>query len=74
MTSQETFSYENQANRQYPLNSPKAEHARMDQLERELAANGACPNGYVINKREHTAQAEWGNTVTYSLFYEGRCK
>lgn len=58
----------------YPIDSEKAEAARLRQLGVALAMNGACPAGYVVENRQATRRGIGPIGETYDLFYSIKCK
>ncbi len=69
-----TFEYKAAADAAYPEDSESAEAKRHQWLERYLADNGLCPNGYEITQRRavHRFRGLLGSLV--DIFYVGRCK
>ena len=71
---QSAFEYKAIADVLYPEDSESAEAKRHQWLERYLADNGLCPNGYEITQRRavHRFRGLLGTIV--DIFYVGRCK
>lgn len=67
------FRYEATSGPAYPLDSPTAEAERIRWLERYLADNALCPDGYQITERKVvlTDQVLFGDI--HRIYYSGAC-
>src|SRR5687767_13215911 len=68
------FTFEARADLSYPADDPKAEATRMGWLEKSLAENRLCPNGYTITGRTIVLAEEGALGQTHNVAYHGICK
>jgi hypothetical protein len=57
----------------FPIDSAKAEAARLRQLGEVLNMNKACPRGYEVQDRKATMKASGPIGDTYDMFYTVKC-
>jgi hypothetical protein len=67
------FKFRAIADAAYPEASANGEAWRMRWLEQRLAANGVCPDGYIITSRETELLSSGALGSIYDVYYEGRC-
>lgn len=58
----------------YPIDSEKAEAARLRQLDTTLMMNGVCAGGYIVADRQATLRVSGGLGGAYDVFYTVKCK
>ena len=58
----------------YPIESPKAEAARLRQLDAALKLNNACPAGYAVSNRQATKKVDGLLGDIYDVFYTIQCR
>jgi hypothetical protein len=58
----------------YSLNGANAEAVRMEWLEKYLADNGVCPDGYTLTDRKAVLVNDWVGEGTHKIYYQGECK
>ena len=81
MTSTDTFTYWHLGyggGQELGKDDPKAEKARLTELERNLTQNGKCPQGYRITRRDEILTyknpfSAVGGADKYKIYYTGEC-
>lgn len=68
-----TYRWKTIADTVYPIDSEKAEAARLRQMDTALKLNAACSSGYVVENRQFTRKVDGLLGDIYDVFYTVRC-